>query len=116
MNEKALRILEYDKILLQLSSHATSEGGRALCRALTPMCGVEDIESAQEETAAAAARLLRRGNISFGSAKDVKPSLLRLDIGASLSAPELLAIAGLLENAAAVKRYGSPEKEEESVV
>ncbi len=113
MNEKALRILEYDKILLQLSSHATSEGGRALCRALTPMCGVEDIESAQEETAAAAARLLRRGNISFGSAKDVKPSLLRLDIGASLSAPELLAIAGLLENAAAVKRYGSPEKEEE---
>ena len=37
MNEKALHILEYDKIIDQLTSYAGSDAGRAMCRELLPM-------------------------------------------------------------------------------
>ena len=46
MNEKALRILEYDKIIRQLSAHASSEMGKQLCRDLQPMTNLMEIETA----------------------------------------------------------------------
>ena len=36
MNQKALQILEYDKIISQLEDYATSALGKALCRSLLP--------------------------------------------------------------------------------
>ena len=113
MNEKALHILEYDKIIEELTSYAGSEAARALCRNLLPMTDPEMIDAAQTETADALARLFRKGSVSFGNVRDVRGEIMRLDVGAALSAPELLGIAGLLENAGAVKRYGNREKEED---
>ena len=47
MNEKALRILEYTKIIDMLSEQAASELGKELCRKLTPMTDIEEIRRAQ---------------------------------------------------------------------
>ena len=114
MNAKVLRVLEYDKVIRMLEDKASSPPGRELCRSLTPMTDLTDIEAAQEETAAALARLFSRGSINFGNNRPLGMSLKSLEIGSALSAPELLGIAGLLENAARAKNYGRQQKEDEA--
>ena len=76
---------------------------------LTPSGDLAAIRSMQSQTADALKRLFRKGSISFGNAKDIRPSLKRLSVGGSLNQSELLAIAGLLENAGRVKAYGRHE-------
>ena len=99
MNEKALKTLEYDKIIDMLSRCASSPLGQARCRALTPSDDLSVIRSMQSQTSDALNRLFRKGSISFGNVKDIRPSLKRLAVGGSLNQMELLTIAGLLENA-----------------
>lgn len=113
MNEKALRTLEYDKIIQKLEDAATSVMGKALARELKPSSDPEEIERLQGETTDARARLFRKGNPSFGSVRDIRPSLARTAVGSPLSIPELLAVASLLENTARVKSYGRHDREDE---
>ena len=112
MNKKALKTLEFDKIITRLTSHATSAPGRKLCAELEPLDQIEEIETMQAETADALSRLFRKGSISFGSTCDVRPYLKRLEIGSSLNTRELLQIAALLENSGRVKSYGKNERED----
>ena len=109
MNAKALKTLEYDKIINRLTQHASSPMGQALCRQLTPFDNLSVIRHLQEQTRDAVSRLLRKGSLSFGSVQDIRPSLKRLAIGSSLNQTELLTIAKLLENTARVKSYGRHE-------
>ena len=97
MNQKALKSLEYYKIIDQLTEKASSQMGKDLCRHLLPSEDVYEIRHMQTQTRDALTRLFQKGNISFGSVKDVRGSLKRLEIGSSLGISELLAIAGLLE-------------------
>ncbi|MGN0361672.1 MAG: endonuclease MutS2 [Bilifractor sp.] len=112
MNTRALRILEYEKILNRLAAHATSDPGRSKCKELLPTADISKIRSMQQETSDALSRLIRKGNISFGNTRNIGPSLKRLEIGSALSMEELLNIAGLLENAARVKSYSRHENNE----
>lgn len=112
MNEKVLRVLEYNKIIDLLADRATSEPGRKVCRELTPSCDLEKITRTQEETKDALSRLFKKGSTSFGGNKDLGFSIKSLEIGSSLSAPELLKIASLLENTARIKAYGRNDKED----
>lgn len=111
MNEKVLRVLEYDKIIRMLENKATSAPGRELCRTLTPMTDLEAIEQAQTETADALTRIFQKGSLNFGSNKPLGMCLRSLEIGSTLSTEELLRIAGLLENTARVKNYGRTDEE-----
>ncbi len=113
MNERALRILEYDKIIRLLVEHATSPLGKRECEALIPMTDVDKINQAQTETAAAAGRLLRKGRVTFQGNYDLFRTVQNLNLGGSLSASELLKVASLAECAARVKQYGSKEREDE---
>ncbi|MGX8703657.1 MAG: endonuclease MutS2 [bacterium] len=112
MNEKALKTLEYDKVLLMLEEHASSEPGRALCRALLPKDNISEIEAMQAETAAAVTRIFAKGSISFGNTADVGLSLRRLELGSSLGIHEILTITKMLENAALVRAYGRRDRED----
>lgn len=112
MNEKVLRVLEYDKIIRMLENKATSDPGRELCRNLTPMTNLEAIEQAQTETADALTRIFQKGSLNFGNNKPLGMCLRSLEIGSTLSTEELLRIAGLLENTARVKNYGRTDKDE----
>lgn len=113
MNSKVLQTLEYNKIIDALAEKATSEPGREMCRALTPMTDLSAIGQAQRETADALSMVLRKGNASFGGNRDMTASLRRLEVGSSLSQGELLGIAGLLDNVNRMKTYGRDRKEEE---
>ena len=110
MNPKALKSLEYYKIIDQLTEKASSQMGKDLCRHLLPSEDVYEIRHMQTQTRDALTRLFQKGNISFGSVKDVRGSLKRLEIGSSLGISELLAIAGLLENTNRGKAYSRNER------
>ncbi len=114
MNKKGLQILEYYKIISMLVEKASSEPGKALCEKLYPSTVLEEIEEAQTETADALSRLFAKGNVSFGSNKDLGFAIKSLEIGSTLSISELLKIANMLENVARVKNYGRPEKDDET--
>ena len=109
MNEKALKTLEYDKIIEQLTSRASSLLGKRKCENLQPSASLGEIEHLQRQTQDALTRLFQKGTISFGGAKDVRGSLKRLEIGSSLGIQELLSICSVLENSSRVKAYGRRE-------
>ena len=111
MNEKALYTLEYNKIIEMLASHASSPLGKIRCEDLVPSISLGEIEYKQQQTQDALTRLFQKGNLSFGSVKDVRGSLKRLEIGSTLGITELLQICGLLENTSRVKSYGRHERE-----
>ncbi len=114
MNEKALRILEYDKIIQLLADKADSEPGKELCRVLKPMTDINKIEEAQTQTADAFTRIVRGAKPSFSSNKDISASIKILEIGGALSAAELLKIAASLSCAARTKAFSRGEKETET--
>ena len=113
MNNKALKTLEYTKIIEMLAAHASSPLGKIRCEDLLPSCSPGEIEYKQEQTQDALSRLFQKGNINFGSAKDIRGSLKRLEIGSTLGITELLQICALLDNTSRVKSYGRREKENE---
>lgn len=112
MNEKVLKVLEYDKIIEMLVAQAGSDPGRKLCKDLLPMTDKDEISKAQTHTADAIARIFQKGSTSFGSNTDVSGYARALKIGASLDAAALLKIASMLENVARIKNYGRRDKEE----
>lgn len=71
MNEKGLKILEYDKIIGMLSEKADSAPGKKCCQELQPMTDLHQINLAQTETEDALARLFKLGSTSFGSNQDM---------------------------------------------
>lgn len=113
MNEKALKTLEYYKIIDTLEAFATSSIGKNKCRQLRPLDNLTEIETMQQETADALSRIYQKGSLSFSGVKDVRGSLKRLEIGSTLGIGELLAIRSLLENASRAKAYSRRETENE---
>ena len=106
MNQKALKTLEYTKIITQLESHAASPLGKSLCRDLVPSSDPEEVRTWQAQTTDAADRVRLKGTVSFSGLRDIGSSLKRLEIGSSLSISELLSISSVLTVAARAKAYG----------
>ena len=115
MRNRNFRILEYDKIINELASHASCELGQKLCLKLRPSNALYEIQERQEETAAALSRLYRYGNISFAGIKDIRPLLHLAKIGGTLSTTELLDIARLLEVAKTAVSYSDDAKTEDAL-
>lgn len=114
MNEKALRILEYHKIINLLTEKASSAPGKALCEKLLPMTDLSQIEEAQQQTADAFSRLVKGGRIHFSGNQDISFSIKSLEIGSALSASELLKIAASLACATRAKAFARTEHDEET--
>lgn len=106
MNNKALSILEYNKIIDKLSEFATSEPGRKICHALTPITDIDIIRENLLNTTDASSRIFAGGTISFSGLTDIRPSLKSLEIGSALGIKELLDICTLLSVTANAVKYG----------
>ncbi len=113
MNRKALKTLEYDKIIEQLTEHAGSLLGKELCKNLLPSSDIEQIRTKQLETSLALSRIYQKGSVSFMGITDIRGSLKRLEIGSILSPVELLRICKTLEVCNRVKQYSRKENTEE---
>lgn len=113
MNNKALKTLEYNKILKMLEEYASSDMAKRQCRDLRPSSDINEIRTLQTQTSDALSRIWQKGSISFSGIYDIEDSLKRLKIGSSIGIEELLRISSLLKTALRVKSF-SPKKDEES--
>ncbi|MFW5631382.1 MAG: endonuclease MutS2, partial [Acetivibrio ethanolgignens] len=113
MNEKALKTLEYNKIIDKLVAFAGSELGRERCKKLLPMTDIGEIRRNQQETSDALTRVLRKGSLSFSGLRDIRASIMRLEVGGVLGMGELLQVSSVLNVALRVKSYGRSEGSEE---
>lgn len=111
MNEKALKTLEYHKIIDKLAQLAGSPLGRELCKSLLPSSDIEHITTMQQETSDALTRIFKKGSLGFYGVHDIRSSLMRLEVSSSLSAAELLHISSLLDATLRIKSYGAREEE-----
>ena len=110
MNEKALRVLEYQKIVDRLCDLAGSMLGKEKCKHLMPLSDLKKIRDMQQETSDALARIYAKGTLSFSGIPDIRASFKRLEIGATLGAGELLKISSVLTATLRAKNYGYNQK------
>ncbi len=96
MNERALRVLEFNKILDMLEECAVTDGGKELCRSLRPVNELKDVTRAQAETEEAVALLNRLGGTPLTPFSNVDDALSLAEKGAVLSPGRLLQIAEIL--------------------
>ncbi|HHT36941.1 MAG TPA: endonuclease MutS2 [Firmicutes bacterium] len=105
MDERSLRILEWDKIKQQVAEFASFSLGKQLILALEPSANFDEVERNLEQTTQALALLWKHGVPPFGGAADIAPILRRAQVGGILEGEELIRLAAVLECAANIKRY-----------
>ena len=110
MNERALRVLEFDKITTALAEHADSASGREECLRLIPLDDRGEILRLQGFTADAVTRYLKRSDVSFSAVFRGEELLNALRIGQSLDAAALLRTALFLRGVGRIRSYGTGEE------
>jgi len=105
MNEKTLRVLEFDKIIEKLLSRAATSLGKDKVRELKPETQSEKIKDMLKETDDGVTYILRKGSPPLGAIHDIRASLKRVELGASLGPGELLKVADVLRACRNLKGY-----------
>ncbi|MCE5240250.1 hypothetical protein LLH23_17440, partial [bacterium] len=105
MDDRTLRVLEYDKVLALLAEAAGSSLGKARALKLEPQTEAAAIRRRQRDTSQAAFIIGRYGSMPLGGLTDVTDTLKRARAQASLSGGELLAVGNLIYCADRLREY-----------
>ncbi|OAK68265.1 endonuclease MutS2 [Lederbergia galactosidilytica] len=105
MNDKTLKTLEFDKILLQLESYASSVLGEEKIRGLRPISSFEQVVQRQSETDEAAHVLRLKGHAPLDGIFNIKPHVKRSVIGGVLNPIELMHVASTIHASRSMKRF-----------
>lgn len=105
MNEKSLRVLEYNKIIDMLTAQAVSEPGKAMVSKVRPLDSIADIRERLAETTEAVRLILVKGNPPMGAFYDIRPAIGRARKGGSLTMRQLLMVAYNMGCARAMASY-----------
>lgn len=92
MKEKSLRVLEYHKIIEQLSEYAATSGGRDKANSLKPYSAIQDISLELARTSEGVSIILRKGPLPIGGFYDIRNSLSFASKGGTLSMKQLLEV------------------------
>ncbi len=104
--EKALKVLEFDKILNKLSSYTSSAAVKEVILNLSPATDLAEATAMQQETTEAVNALLRQGSPPVNlSVADILGSVKRADIGGVLTPKDLIEISRVLYVARKMKSY-----------
>ncbi|MCR4885893.1 MAG: endonuclease MutS2 [Clostridiales bacterium] len=103
MNERALRVLEFVKIREMLASYALSDPGKELCRTLTPLTALSEVDRALDETEEAVVTLTYLGGCPLIGFSDVGEYLSLAEKGSTLPPKALLTVAEGLRAARAAR-------------
>ncbi|OQP06392.1 endonuclease MutS2 [Geobacillus sp. 46C-IIa] len=112
VQQKMLRILEFDKVKEQLAEHASSALGLEKITALVPSPDLDEVAVWLEETDEAAAVLRLRGYVPLDGVVNIRPHLKRAAIGGMLSPLELLEVAATAAASRQMKRLIADLQEE----
>lgn len=104
MDERTLRVLEYDKIIRMLSEYAVSEGGRERILATVPANRTEDAFLLLMETEQAEAVVAHNGRSPIDRFRNPQQAAGRAVMGAILGPVELLHVASFLKAVAHARR------------
>ncbi len=105
ISDKTRRILEYDKIILELSTFASTEAGKELCLELEPSINLEEILYRQKTTDGAVKIVIEKSMPPLSGFAEIRPILARVKTQASLSCLELLRIGQFLRAASKLKGF-----------
>ncbi len=114
MNDKALRVLEFDKIKNIIKQYTNTQAAKDIIDDLKPYDNVYEVREHLEETKEAFQLLTKKGSAPFEGVYDVRDGISRAEKGSSLMPSQLLKIAALLRSARRFKEYVSHREEEES--
>ncbi|MCX8130072.1 MAG: endonuclease MutS2 [Clostridia bacterium] len=109
MNERTLKILEFDKIVRQISGRTASDLGMELAESLLPEKSFTRIQAALNETSDGVSFIVRKGSPPLSGIHDIRGSLKRAEMGSVLSPSELLRISDVLMASRNLKRYSSSD-------
>ncbi|MDQ0188758.1 endonuclease MutS2 [Alicyclobacillus cycloheptanicus] len=102
--DRALKILEFDRIKSEIQSYAACRLGREKLDELKPCTSLEDAHRELSAVDEALQFDLRFGSLPFGGVTDVRPMLKKAAIGGTLSASDLLAIANLIHGGRMIRQ------------
>lgn len=112
MNDRILRVLEFNKIIDQLSANAASSLGKSHALQLKPLTNLDDVLEAQRETDEAGQILRLNLAVPLGGIFDIRASIKRSVIGGVLSTDECLDIANTIYGGRQVKNFISKLEED----
>lgn len=102
---KAIRTLEFDKILKKIISYCPVEAAHEAILSIRPSVSAEEIKRRLKETSEAKTLIQTKGVLSLSNISDISNHLERADKGSCLSMADLLDIANLLKVCASLKVY-----------
>ncbi|MBU5590639.1 endonuclease MutS2 [Clostridium sp. MSJ-4] len=114
MNNRALQILEFNKIKEEIKKYTSTQAAKDIIDSLKPYDNVYEINRSLNETEEAFMIMVKKGAPPFYGLYDVREYLSRIEKGASVLAGSLLKIADLLRCSRGLKEYISRKTEEES--
>ncbi|MDD5602481.1 MAG: endonuclease MutS2 [Eubacteriales bacterium] len=96
MNDKSLKLLEYDKIIMKLADLTSSDMGRNKALELMPAGDAGTASQRLECTSDGVRFILKRGAPSLRGLHDIRSETARARLGSSLTPGELLRISAVL--------------------
>lgn len=113
MNEKGLKVLEFNKIKEELKRYIHTAAGKDLSEQLVPYDNIHEVREHLEETEEAVRLIMKKGNPPFEGLYDIREDLIRVEKGASLRADGLIKVAQMLKSSRNFLEYVSHKEEED---
>ncbi|HBK61535.1 MAG TPA: endonuclease MutS2, partial [Firmicutes bacterium] len=105
MDERSLRVLEYNKVRDMLENCVCCQLGRERAKALLPRTELAAIREMQNETSEARAALDAGKQIPLGGIRDIRSPVHRASMGAMLTCDELLDVLSTLSASRRLKKH-----------
>jgi len=115
MDDKALKTLEYNKIIDRLAEKAISPMGKELASEVLPFDNLDEVKKAQRETSEAVNIILKKGSLPLGGLKDVRAAVKRADVGGMLGTSELFEVGEFLYVCRKVSNYAKSQNQSDSL-
>lgn len=112
MDDRVLRVLEFDKIIDQLRQQIDTSIGDELAVNLKPSATFEEVQILQQETDEATQFIRLNQTIPLGGIFDIRPSIKRCSIGGTLQADECLQIGSTIGGSRNVKKFIGKSEED----
>lgn len=111
MNERTIRVLEFEKIIAKVQNFAGSAFGKELAAKLRPVKDLVQIREAQQITSEAVRLLTENDRIPLGGIFDIREAIKRAAIGGVLSPRELLDVASTIRASRLMKEFLIQQRE-----
>ena len=105
MNDKTLRVLEFNKVIQLLTNEAQTTIGKELSSQVKPKNALEEVQLLQDETDEAVSIIRLDKTIPLGGITDIREALKRALIGSTLSASECLNVSTTIYGGRQTKNF-----------